>query len=61
MCEAIFTSRLGLKTHIAAIDERKKPYKCNTCDSSFADKSYFKRHVTSVHEGNKPFKCEMIL
>ena len=43
-----------MKTHVASVHERKKPFKCDICDYSFSLKNTMKRHVMTVHGGKKP-------
>ena len=40
-------------------DEKKKPFKCTSCDSTFEEKDSLRIHTESVHEGKKPFKCSL--
>ena len=57
--DSIFKRKQNLKEHIQSVDERKEPFKCNTCGRSFAQKSDLNRHVSSVHEGKKPYQCNI--
>ena len=56
ICDASFTGKSSLKTHIASVHEEKKPFKCIICDDSFAESGKLKTHNASVHENNKPHK-----
>ena len=42
-----------LKTHIQAIHEGKRPFRCDICDSKFALKYYLLSHLKSMHENRK--------
>ena len=48
-----------MKSHISAVHEGVKPFKCDICDQSFAQVSNMKRHFASFHNGVKPFKCDI--
>ena len=47
-CDATFTTRHGLKTHIASIHEGKKPYKCEMLNATFTQKLTLQKHIKSV-------------
>jgi len=57
ICQANFSTKGNLKTHIDDVHNEKKPHKCSKCDCSYSQKSNLKRHIADVHEGNKPHKC----
>ena len=42
-----------MKTHVAMVHEKKKPFKCDICYYSCSLKSTMKIHVASVHEEKK--------
>ena len=59
ICNAEFTSKHGMKGHIATIHEGKKLFKCDICNASFGKKGNLNKHVATVHEGKKQFKCDI--
>ena len=59
ICNSVFKHKRTLKSHIASIHERRKPFQCNTCHSSFQDNCSLKRHIASVHDKIKPFQCNI--
>ena len=61
MCKTIFTSRQGLKRHIVATHEGKKPFICDMCEATFARADHLKVHISTVHEGSKAHKCEKVV
>ena len=60
-CEAKFTQKSNLNTHIAAIHEGRKRLKCDTCDAKFTQKSKLNTHVVTVHEEMKPYVIYVML
>ena len=56
LCNKRLSSKY-LKTHIASVHEKKKPYQCDICCAHFCSKGVLSTHITSIHEGKKPFKC----
>ena len=40
------------------VHEKKKPFKCKTCNYSARRRSCLRRHLESVHQKMKPHKCE---
>ena len=54
ICNSVFKHKRTLKSHIASIHERRKPFQCNTCHSSFAERQTLERHIVSVNDKNKP-------
>ena len=40
------------------VHEKKKPFKCKTCNYSAKRKSCLRRHLESVHQKMKPLRCE---
>ena len=59
ICQALFSHKCNIETHIASIHGCKKPFKCSICDYSGSKKRDITRHIASVHEGKKPFKCSI--
>ena len=57
VCDASFTRKQSMKTHIESVHEKKKPFKCNVCNTSFGQKPQLNTHIASVHGGQKSFKC----
>ena len=53
-----FPVKSKLKLHVDTVHERKKPYKCETCNKYFSEKIKKKNHIASVHEGQKPYKYD---
>ena len=51
-----FTQNGQLKSQIASVHERKKPFQCNECASSFTGNTKLKGNIVSVHERKKPFQ-----
>ena len=49
-CDAGFTSKQGLKGHIASIHGGTKSFKCTVCDAIFARNTHLSGHMTSIHE-----------
>ena len=45
-----------MKTHVAAVHEENKLFRCKICDYRFSIKGNMNQHVASVHKENKPFK-----
>ena len=41
----------SLKSHTESVHERKKPFKCNSCDSTFEDKDSLKSHTELFMKG----------
>ena len=56
ICNARFTAKTSLNTHMASVHEGKKHY-CDLCGANFNHRQSLKGHIASVHEGNKPFIC----
>ena len=48
-----FAHNHGLKGHMSAVHEKKKPHLCPTCGVSFADKGNLTKHIAAVHKGIK--------
>ena len=40
------------------VHEKKKPFKCSTCDKCFSQSHLLNRHIETVHEG-KLFECSI--
>ena len=57
ICQKMITSSF-LKSHIAAVHEKLKPYQCQICHQFYRYKSTLKTHTQVVHEKLKPFKCD---
>ena len=53
ICQANFSTRGNLKSHIDAVHDGKKPHKCSECDCSYSQKGTLNRHIKAVHEGKK--------
>ena len=51
----------NLNTHIAAVHEGRKHFKCDTCDAKFTQKSKLNTHVATVHEEMKPYVIYVML
>ena len=47
-CNAAFTSKQGLKGHIASIHGGTKSFKCTVCDAIFARNTHLSGHQTSI-------------
>ena len=45
---ADFSASKGLKSHISAIHEKKKPYKCEICHKAFFEKGILIKHKSAV-------------
>ena len=43
-----------IKSHVASVHEKKKPFKCDICGYSCSQKSSMNIHVESVHKEKKP-------
>ena len=56
ICNAKFTAKTSLSTHVASIHEGIK-HNCKFCGANFNHKQSLKGHISSVHEGSKPFIC----
>ena len=50
---------MSLKTHIEAVHERKKTFKCGACNTAFSSKGNLERHIQNVHNGKKRFQCHL--
>ena len=59
LCEVIFKSYNGLKTHIKTKHE-KVQYACNECDYKATQPQNLKRHVQKQHESPVKTKDEMV-
>ena len=59
LCEGIFKSYNGLKTHIKTKHEKVK-YACNECDYKATQPQNLKRHVQKQHESPVKTKDEMV-
>ena len=49
-----------LDIHVFTVHgEKKKPYKCSTCEKMFSLNRTLSRHSASVNEGKKPYHSSM--
>ncbi len=51
--------KIDFNMHVATIQERKKPFKCDVCSTSFDRKGHLNLHVATVHEGKKQYQCDI--
>ena len=49
MCNVKFKSKNQWASHISAVHEEIKPFKCETCAKSYAEKKALKNHITIQH------------
>ena len=56
-CER-FDYKHTLKKHVSAVNEGKKPFKCDNCKATFNYQQNIDRHMTGVHEGKKQLECD---
>ena len=54
-----FKLKSHMKTHVASVHERKKPFKCHIWDYGCFLKTHLNKHVALIHERKKPFKCDI--
>ena len=53
-----YAAKGKLDDHIQSVHDKKKPFKCTTCEKHFAKKDNLKTHVKRIHEGKKTmFSC----
>lgn len=52
LCSSVFTSSVGLQTHIAEHGPQAKPYDCNHCDEAFFFRAELEHHLID-HELGK--------
>ena len=53
ICCSNFAFNAGLRIHIAAVYEGKRPNECIICDAKFTRKADLKIHIDAVHEKKK--------
>ena len=58
ICQAVFTTHVSCKRHIATVHEEKKKYECYECLVKFNDKSTLSTHIKGIHMDKKPFNCK---
>ena len=55
---ASYAAKGKLDDHIRSVHDKKKSFKCTTCEKHFAKKDNLKTHVKRIHEGKKTmFSC----
>ena len=59
-CDAGFTSKQGLKGHIASIHGGTKSFKCTACDASFAQKIQMQQHTKFLGLGFFPLNFQYL-
>ena len=50
MCNASFSYKQRLETHISSIHEGKKPYECPICNEKYAHRGGMVKHIAAEHK-----------
>ena len=50
MCARDFSLKADMEKHILSVHEKKKPFKCDTCDYCTSHRHALKRHIATVHK-----------
>ena len=59
ICQAVFTTTVSCKRHIATVHEENKQFECSECSKKFKDKSTLSTHIKGIHMDKKPFNCKI--
>ena len=59
ICEAVFTTAVSCKRHIATVHEENKQFECFECSAKFKAKSTLSTHIKGIHMDEKPFNCKI--
>ena len=57
-CEASFSTKKGLKSHIESHKPKEYNYSCSSCPKKFSNNQALQKHIKAIHLGLKELKCD---